>query len=131
MKFELNIGLSIKGRRNSLADCTTRARAALAIIRSAGLQYLAERASSEYEGPSGICAEEVLVVEVNAPVFGGERKVLALAYEIAVAIEQDCVAILDPSSARGHLVGPRAAEWGSFNPEFFINYADVSLRAAA
>jgi hypothetical protein len=33
---------------------------------------------------------------------------------------QDCFAVYCPSTGTGELVGPKAAEWGEFNPAYFI-----------
>jgi hypothetical protein len=41
-------------------------------------------------------------------------------YQTAVELRQDCIAFYVPLWRYGQLVGPRAAAWGEFNPEFFI-----------
>lgn len=41
-------------------------------------------------------------------------------YRAAVALGQDCIAAFIPNRNAGRLIGPRAAAWGAFNPEFFI-----------
>jgi hypothetical protein len=33
---------------------------------------------------------------------------------------QDCIAVYNPETREGDLIGPRAAAWGAFSPEFFI-----------
>lgn len=132
MKVELNIGLNVAGRRNSQNDCTQRARKALEIIRHAGFRYQADRVVSQYEGDDGqLHLEDTLVVEVDAPSVGSNRTVKALAYEIAIELEQECVAIFFPRTGSGDLVGPSAASWGEFRLEFFRRYADVALPRAA
>lgn len=35
-------------------------------------------------------------------------------------LEQDCIAIYADSINEGRLVGPNAAKWGEFNPEYFF-----------
>lgn len=37
---------------------------------------------------------------------------------LAFDLQQDCVAVLD-YDGKGYLVGPRAKEWGEFNPAYF------------
>jgi len=33
---------------------------------------------------------------------------------------QDCIAVYNPETGEGDLIGSRAAAWGAFNPEFFV-----------
>lgn len=35
-------------------------------------------------------------------------------------LSQDCIAVYYPEEGDGALIGPRAAQWGEFNPEFFF-----------
>ena len=39
---------------------------------------------------------------------------------LASQLNQDCIAVYIPSKNEGHLYGPRASDWGDFNPEFFF-----------
>ena len=39
---------------------------------------------------------------------------------LAEKLNQDCIAVYIPSKNEGHLYGPRASDWGDFNPEFFF-----------
>lgn len=57
--------------------------------------------------------EETLVATVSGPV-------LSASYIVAQRLDQDCIAVYDPRSDIGRLIGPNAAAWGSFNPEFFL-----------
>jgi hypothetical protein len=41
-------------------------------------------------------------------------------HHLALLLGQDCIAAYSPDSGAGFLVGPRAAAWGAFNPEFFL-----------
>jgi len=42
------------------------------------------------------------------------------AYKLAETLAQDCIAVYDPRTKRGRLIGPRAAAWGEFTPEYFV-----------
>ena len=132
MKVEFNIGLDIAGARNSLHDCTLRARQAIEIIKITGIRYRVERISSQYEGPDGtIHLEQALVVELSVYEAARIASIRSLAYEIAVALSRDCVAVFWPATERGELVGPNAAKWGDFNINFFKTFSEVSLPRAA
>lgn len=56
-------------------------------------------------------------------------------YAIANDLDQDCLAVYREKTGRGALIGPRAAEWGTFNPEFFFlptgERLSATLRRAA
>lgn len=43
-----------------------------------------------------------------------------LLWELCDRTNQDCIAVWYPRLNNGVLFGPHAAEWGDFNPEFFI-----------
>lgn len=63
--------------------------------------------------------EPTLVIEVQ-PLSRSPSLVLAAFASVAVDLQQDCIAVYRPKTGGGCLVGPKAAEWGPFNPEFFI-----------
>lgn len=46
---------------------------------------------------------------------------LADLYKVSAALDQDCIAVgyYDSPFFKGALVGPRAKEWGEFNPALF------------
>ena len=39
---------------------------------------------------------------------------------LATTLKQDCIAVWYPGEQWGQLIGPKAAEWGNFNPAFFF-----------
>lgn len=38
---------------------------------------------------------------------------------LATALDQDCIAVYNHSTATGTLIGDKAEAWGEFNPEYF------------
>jgi hypothetical protein len=63
--------------------------------------------------------EPTLVIEV-LPQSRSPFLVLQALKATAADLQQDCIAVYRPKTGGGSLVGPKAAEWGPFNPEFFI-----------
>ena len=41
-------------------------------------------------------------------------------HRLAGALAQDCIAVRNDATGRGFLVGPNAAKWGEFNPDYFL-----------
>ena len=50
---------------------------------------------------------------------------------VAIALEQDCIAVYKPSTGKGALIGPRSYKWGTFSPEYFFMPDGSRLDAAA
>jgi len=44
----------------------------------------------------------------------------AAIYQLSVELGQECIAVYDLLHREGRMVGPDAAKWGEFNPEFFF-----------
>lgn len=65
--------------------------------------------------------EPTLIAELDRPLSEVEGK------EIAVALRQDAIAQSLPGNV-GALYGPKAEEWGPFNPEFFLKPSDPAIR---
>ena len=63
-------------------------------------------------------SEPTLVVKVQVPggFFGANWAV----FKLSETLGQDCIGMYSPGLKTGKLVGPEAAAWGDFNPEFFI-----------
>jgi len=57
----------------------------------------------------------VVTAEYNGP------DLTAAAYAVSRALDQDCIAVarVDGGRFTGELIGPRASDWGVFNPAFF------------
>jgi hypothetical protein len=67
--------------------------------------------------------ESTLVLSV----FVAERTPLLWFAAAAAELGQDCIAVFDPSTGVGNLLGPRAEKWGAFNPEFFLTLSGARL----
>ena len=79
------------------------------------IEYRVE--SSSYNGPDGEVNVQTCVVRFDAdPLFAA-----GAAYALAKTLEEDCVALRFETGC-GVLVGPNAAKWGDYNPEFFIPF---------
>lgn len=98
--MQLNIGL------NTNTGSALTLREALCAVALAGSVYGFRRAHSE--------TEQTLVVHCaeldDGTIFG-----------LSELLQQDCIAALSVDGD-GALIGPKADAWGTFNPEFFINY---------
>lgn len=108
MKFELNIGLDEAGEDNDRAARAVRVMRAKMYLRD----YCEKVISCEVVGDIGGAEEPCLYAEVLA------GNVEALGFALSEALRQECVAFQFPNG-NGALVGPRAAAWGEFNPEYF------------
>ena len=121
MQLILNIGLDV-GATSSIA-----AHVALQIV--SANNFRVERSKVVQSD-----TEPTLVVEIQ--VFDLPFLAWAQLKQIAIDLHQDCIAAYNPDKGKGALIGPRAAAWGPFNPEFFIlpngkRLAQPATKAAA
>lgn len=58
--------------------------------------------------------EETLVVECD------DFDLVDEMIELCRLLDQDCIALHDTETGKGFLVGPRAHEWGEFDPTKFL-----------
>lgn len=98
--YVLNIGL----QRND--GGTLNVRAVLASLVGRGIVYASH-------GVHTSDTERTLVLTC-APVP------TSVLYALALALAQDCIAVYDTGAQAGRLIGPKAREWGTFNPQYFI-----------
>jgi hypothetical protein len=106
MEFILNIGLAV-GATPSIA-----AHVALEIVKA-----------NDFIVKSHTVAESDTEPTVVATVtYLGVNALMCLQHMRAIAddLQQDCIAVYRPLTGKGALIGPKAAAWGAFNPEFFI-----------
>lgn len=116
MIIELNIGLNVTNGDNSVHGRISRHGRALQFLRNSA--YLASVSGTRLVQSA---TEETLVVKLTLDTWSIAETRQEL-FELAQFLEQDCVAVYNPSAFSGELVGPNAAAWGEFNPEFFLRY---------
>lgn len=104
MKLILNIGLARTGNSNIGVGTVLRELAA----RSFGI----DRHTIAHSD-----TEITVVAEVEDYDFPGQDNRISM---LSSLLGQDCIAVYNPKTREGSLIGPRAAAWGEFNPEFFI-----------
>lgn len=100
--FILNIGLNT-------ADGAIAVEEVRKVLRAYGFSILREALLESDTEPT-------LVAEVAT----GFATALQLLYQVSEELKQDCIAVYRELTGGGALIGPRAAEWGPFNPEFFL-----------
>ena len=103
----LNIGLAIgnNGAYNSVAHT-------LQALHAVGFTLEALRVVTSD-------TERTIVAQCPCPFSISDLGVRSAVHRLAVNLGQDCIAAHD--GADGALIGPDAAAWGDFNPEFFFN----------
>lgn len=130
----LNIGLHVAGTENTSEQVHRRAVLAINLLRLAGCTLLATaRHEATFPNDKGeTVTERTLVVQLLAE--GWHKPSLAgIVDRIARELEQDCIALRYDGTALGELIGPRAKEWGAFDPAYFIGIeqaADATAEAA-
>ena len=123
--LQLNIRLDVRGRRNSLHDCTDRALHAINVLREFDPKLKAQRHITENEDGPEITLDDLLVVKMMATNINGcYLRLHALAREL----EQDAIAVYSaryPGLPPGELIGPNSRAWGDFRVESFKFYDDL------
>lgn len=103
----LNIGLAVKGGDQLPVTKTVRQ------IFEAGVVVLCYQVRQS-------ASEPTLIAEISRKLTDNE------AYWLAVALGQEAIA-QQTADGEGQLYGPKAEEWGPFNPDFFLTFEEVSL----
>lgn len=125
MDIELNIGLAGAPGANDMARANYAMRLLSSTLTIARVQSRVEQ--TRYIGPDGSEVVESTLV-ARAAVRDLDRLHAAI-YSLAERLQQDCIAVLsvgDGGYTLGALIGPRAAEWGAFDPQYFVRFDRVA-----
>ena len=117
MNLELNIGLDVPNATNTPASRNMLALRATAYLTAAFAGVAVRRYESSYQQDGTTVTEAGMAVRMTA-----ERPVDWMIAGLSAMLEQDCIGVLDVDTGAGALVGPKAAEWGAFNPEYFNRF---------
>lgn len=121
MDIELNIRLDIRGRRNSVADCTARANQVIGALEHSFKDVQCRRHTFEWEDDAGeLHLGDMIVASVKGITFKQRYEYLASIHAIAKAMEQDCIAVYYPFTKRGDLIGPEPSPYGPFDISKFV-----------
>jgi len=113
MNATLNIGLLTADKSETLAPTDVM----MAVERIAGKGCIFQAAIHTSD------SEDTVVMELVRPL--PSHNLVWLSHEL----QQDCVAQFD--GRRGELQGPKAADWGPFDPAFFLTIDGQRLAAPA
>lgn len=119
MIIELNIGLNVTNGDNSTHALISRHGRVLQFLRNS--DYLSNVLDSRLARSN---TEETVVVKLSVS-SGAENRIRQELFELAVWLEQDCIAVYNATGWSGELVGPNAAAWGEFNPDYFIRFNET------
>ena len=117
MNIELNIGLDVPSATNTPASRDMLAVRATAYLTGAFAGVAVRRYQSSYQQDGVTVTEAGIAVRLTA-----DRSVEWMIASLAAMLEQDCIGVLDADTGAGVLVGPKAADWGDFNPAFFNRF---------
>lgn len=103
----VNIGKAVPGKRDPLYNVD--------------IHFALERAGFrvEHAAIADSETEETFVGLLTTHRDDDSDRTLALE-SVCRELGQDCIAVLPMDGTGGELVGPRAADWGKFNPQYFI-----------
>lgn len=123
--FQLNIRLDVRGRRNSLHDCTDRALHTVNVLREFDPKLKAQREITENEDGPEITLDDLLVVKMQVSSVNAFYMRLRT---LAVELEQEAIAVYSntrPGQPAGELIGPNVLAWGDFRVERFKFFDDA------
>lgn len=111
--LEVNVGLSTND------GGTVSVTQAIAALQRRGFVVVAQRVVCARHAKG---SEDTLVARLLLPKQPGTA--LTRLYFVAKDLRQDAIAVMW-SDAAGILVGPRASEWGSFDPYYFHRFNEL------
>ncbi len=128
MIVELNIGLNVNGEVNSVFDCEERARYALQYLKTKVSGVKSATYTNQYETADGtLVLEPGLYVKVKTE--GTIFELYEIVYKLAIELRQDCIALYNPRTGVGKLIGPSAGSWGEFDLTYFEQFSEEFLVA--
>ena len=113
MIIELNIGLNVTNGDNS---DEFRAHRATTALKALACGAYTQNILGSRRAQSG--TEDTLIVKLSVS-SGSEQRLRQELFGLSEFLLQDCIAVYNATGWSGELVGPNAAAWGEFNPEFF------------
>lgn len=124
MVIQLNIGLERSGFENTPEEIACRVPLAVRAMSRAGKVLHWYICPPSYQ-PDNEFAEWTLIGVVSAynaePRNREDMKAMDLRmHSISEQLMQDCIAWRVPEINEGYLSGPRAKDWGPFEPKYFI-----------
>ncbi len=107
----LNVGLNVTGGKPNSAEKT------LAALRAHGMEVESHEIRHSNTEPT-------LIATVK-------RATDAAVHDASTDLRQDAIAVHDPATDTGKLLGPKAADWGEFNKDFFLSPTEKKEAAPA
>lgn len=116
MRIELNIGLNVEGSANLQGQRDSRAQFALDYLAA---DPITQNILGSRRAQSATEDTLIVVLQVSS---GADARLRDMIAELSYNLDQDCIAVYNATAMSGALIGPNAAAWGAFNPDFFIRY---------
>lgn len=127
LTFFLNIGTDVAGRPDADLSQQTRTVKALAELAGAGDYSHTVALGAPYKTDDGTERRETTIVARVVTTYDvaawGE-----LLYRVSVRLRQDCISCSPDNGNTGDLIGPGAAEYGQFNPAYFVPYTGANAK---
>lgn len=117
MDIELNIRLDVRGRRNSMADCTRRAQQVIGALHHLFFDVQCRRHTYQVEDDYSdqVLLVDSLVVLIRGITYAERHEYREKIYSLANAFEQDCIALFHPFTGHGELIGSSTGDYGQFD----------------